>query len=142
MKRGEEKEERKRKTESGLKWTYHIPEPESPLNLLLGVLHTRERLLTNLKGHRLRLLDSLRIRIPHPLSIINMRQRIQIHLRQHPESCIDFTLEWEAEVDVQEIFPILPCVMAQEHVQGSHFEEGTKGPGERPHEGVEHEQFS
>lgn len=82
-------------TENSKDETYHIPEPEPSFHFALGVLHPRKRLLTNLQRHHLCLSHPFRIRIPDPLSIINMRQRIQIHFRQYPKSSIHLTLEWQ-----------------------------------------------
>ena len=110
--------------------THHIPKPKPSLNFLLGVLDPRERLLANLQRHRLGLFHALSIGISYPLTIIDMRQRVQIHFSQHAESGIDFALEGEGEIDVEEVFAILPGVVAEEHVQGSDFEQGSERAGE------------
>ena len=110
--------------------THAIPESEASLDFGLRILDPRERLLANLQRHRLGLLHALGIGISYPLTIIDMRQRVQIHFSQDAKSGIDFALEGEGEIDVEEVFAILPGVVAEEHVQGSDFEQGSERAGE------------
>ena len=71
-----------------------------------------------------------------------MRQRVQVHLREHPEARVHLRLERQREVHVEQVVPRAPRVVPEEHVERGHFEQRPEGTRERAHEGVEHEQLA
>lgn len=73
--------------------THHVPEPKPAFHFHTRRPDPRECLLADLECHRLCLAHSFCIRVTYTLLIVQMRQRIQINLRQHTKPCVHFTLE-------------------------------------------------
>ena len=60
----------------------------------------------------------------------------------HPETGVDFGLEWQAEGNVQKIVTSPTSIVPQEQVQRGDFQQCTQGPCERANEGVEDKEFA
>jgi hypothetical protein len=96
--------------------TYHVPKPETALDLERRILDARESLLANFKRESLELLQSFRVRVTHTLPAVDVRKCIQVNLGEDAKAGIDLRLEWKRQRDVQVIVPLLPCIRAQEHI--------------------------
>ena len=119
----------RRRDREGNKRAYHIPEPETSLDLCPGILDPSEGVLANLQSHVFGISNPRSVRVPYPLPPVDVGKGIQIHLSQDTESSVDFRLERQRKSDVQQVVARPSDIPAQQHVKCGDFQKRPKGTG-------------
>ncbi len=122
--------------------THHVPEPEPALDLRARRLDARERLLAQVERHLLLHIHARRTGIAHARAAVDVRQRVEVHLREHAEARVHVRLERQRQRDVEQVVPRAPRVVPQQHVQRRHLKKRAQRARQRAHERVEHQQLA
>ncbi len=130
-----------REIKRGNNATYAVPEAESTFDLLLWILHTGERLFADFECELLRLPNALRIRVANPLPVVDVCERVQVHLCENAEARVHVCLERQRQRNVQQIVPGSARVAPQNQVERRHLQQRSKRARERLDERVEHQKL-